>query len=186
MPTVHRSKPGRGRELPIHLTPTQADTFWLLVEESPSGCWDWNGHLFAEFGYGQYRLTRGRSVTALKAHRVSWTLLRGPIPQGMTIDHLCRNPRCVNPAHLECVSNKINILRGESPTALNAKKTHCAHGHEFTPTNIRWRHRGGKVIGRECRQCEKDKRKRTKAWRSGKHKPKQANTANLWPQDDDV
>lgn len=159
--SVDRSrKPGRGNELPIVLSSQQRDTFWHFVEEQPTGCWEWRGHLFSTFGYGQFRV----GYRNLKAHRISWTLTRGPIPNNVTLDHLCRNPKCVNPEHLEIASNKENILRGTSPTAINARKTHCKRGHEFTPDNLR-RQRADR---RECLQCYKDRRKAKRAWNSGR------------------
>lgn len=172
MPTVYRNrKPGRGAELPINLTPTQIDTFWLSVEEGPNGCWEWVSPNRVKFGYGRFHL----AGVQVMAHRVSWTILRGPIPQNQTLDHLCRNPRCVNPDHLEIVSNKENILRGNSPTAMNARKTHCKQGHEFTPENTRWYTKNnGKYHGRRCKECYRTRRSAKKAWRSGKHKPKAA------------
>jgi hypothetical protein len=94
------------------------------------------------------------------------TLVRGPIETGLTVDHLCRNRRCVNPDHLEIVTNKDNILRGLSFAAMNKAKTHCIHGHEFNEQNTRHRHNGT----RECLQCRREKRKRLKQWRSGQHR----------------
>lgn len=95
-----------------------------------TGCWDWTAsknHL----GYGQYWDGKRRA----KAHRFSYEALVGPIPEGLVIDHLCRNRGCVNPAHLEPVTQRRNVLRGEGMGAINARKTHCKHGHPFTPEN---------------------------------------------------
>jgi hypothetical protein len=80
---------------------------------------------------------------------VSYIAFVGSVGEGLELDHLCRNRSCVNPAHLEAISHKENILRGESFSSINAKRTHCKHGHEFTPENTyRWR---GKM--RTCRAC---------------------------------
>lgn len=164
MPENHRIKLARrGNEIPIYLTEAQQQHFWLHIEEAPSGCWEWAGHLI-DHGYGMYRVG---PRTKLRAHRIAWTLVNGPIANGLTLDHLCRNRLCVNPAHLEAVTNAENILRGASPTACNALKTHCPHGHEYTEENT-LRRRGK----RECWQCRKDKRKRLKKWGSGKHRPR--------------
>lgn len=92
-------------------------------------CWIWQGSL--SDGYGNFTINH----IQYPAHRVSYTLFIGEIPTGLTLDHLCRNRRCVNPAHMECVTNKVNALRGTSPPAQNARKTHCSKGHEFTPEN---------------------------------------------------
>jgi hypothetical protein len=76
-----------------------------------------------------------------------------PVPKGLTIDHLCRNRACVNPAHMEVVTNRVNIMRGDTPAARNAARTHCAHGHPFDESNTY--HRAGKKgqAGRDCRAC---------------------------------
>lgn len=90
-------------------------------------------------GYGMYNRTM--------AHRASYEIYKGPIPEGLEIDHLCRNRRCINPDHLEPVTRKENILRGESPTATNKRKTHCPNGHlyDFIRPNGE----------RECRSCHR-------------------------------
>jgi hypothetical protein len=140
----------RVNSVPIELNIVQANRFWSNVSGMGrvDTCWLWSGRVDG-FGYGHFK----NQKRSLKAHRVAWTLKRGPIPAGMTLDHLCRNPRCVNPMHLEIVTNKENILRGTSPTAVNALKTHCKRGHELTPENI-WTSRGK----RACKQCLWDKR----------------------------
>lgn len=146
MPENHPTKKGlwtrRGSEIRIDLSAAERERFWLFVEETETGCWEWIG--LRARGYGVYEM-RGRAV---RAHRVSWTICRGPIAEYLTLDHLCRNRACVNPMHLEAVSNKVNILRGESFSAENARKTHCPRGHEYTPENTMIRN--GK---RNCREC---------------------------------
>ena len=123
----------------------QEQRFWnKVVKEGPKDCWLWIGTITAN-GYGQVK-HNGRDIGA---HRAAYQILVGPIPDGLTIDHLCRNRRCVNPTHLEPVTTKENLRRGLSPTAINARKTHCIHGHEFTKDNTY--HRKG--IGRRCRTC---------------------------------
>jgi hypothetical protein len=82
-------------------------------------------------------------------------LLVGPIPEGLTIDHLCRVRHCVNPAHLEAVSERVNILRGNGAGARNARKTHCVKGHAFTPDNLYRDYQGY----RRCRRCHIDRQK---------------------------
>lgn len=113
-----------------------------------TGCWNWTAHTLS--GYGQ--------LDHRAAHRFSYEHHIGPIPDGLQIDHLCRNRRCVNPEHLEPVTQRENILRGEAPAAYLARQTHCKRGHEFTSDNIlagRWR---------RCKRCH---RERTKARRNG-------------------
>src|SRR5262249_43013716 len=98
-------------------------------------------------GYGGF-WQGGAGGTYHLAHRIAYSLLVRPLAQHEHLDHLCRNRACVNPAHLEPVSLKENVLRGIGITAINAKKTHCFAGHEFTSENTRvWR---GK---RHCRKC---------------------------------
>lgn len=117
-----------------------------------TGCWEWQGCRTPE-GYGQIAVD-GRICGT---HRIAWESYCGPIPNGLQVDHLCRNPRCCNPEHLEPVTLRENILRGESPAARNARKTHCKNGHEFTPENT-YQRKDGRG-GRECRTC------REVAWR---------------------
>jgi len=108
-----------------------------------ASCWEWAGTLNPK-GYGVLHLTAKRTDMA---HRIAYRLWRGEIADGLTIDHLCRNRRCVNPFHLEVVTNRINVLRGVGPTAQNARKTACIRGHELTP-------RGYAPWERRCRTCQ--------------------------------
>lgn len=112
------------------------------VTVKPSGCWLWNGSLTD--GYGSFYLD-GRNR---KAHIASYVIFVGSVPEGKVLDHLCRIRDCVNPEHLEPVTQQVNVLRGEGIAAVNARKTHCKNGHEFTPENIYW-FRGL----RYCRAC---------------------------------
>lgn len=100
--------------------------FWNRVNKT-DGCWLWIGSARGSQGllYGELRVN-GRTTAA---HRFAYESFVGPIPAGLTIDHLCRETLCVNPKHLEAVSMKVNILRGTSPTAKNAAKTLCKRGH---------------------------------------------------------
>ena len=103
-------------------------------------CWLWLGKP-KESGYGRFHFA-GRTEYA---HRASYRLFVGPIPAGLTLDHLCRTPLCVNPDHLEAVTMRENLLRGTGPSAANARKERCKHGHPFTHVNSR----GERV----CRTC---------------------------------
>jgi hypothetical protein len=120
--------------------------FWSKVSKDDDGCWRWTGHL-GRLGYGRFRVgTRTRPP-----HQVAYEMGVGPIPPGLELDHLCRNRSCVNPAHLEPVTRQENILRGTSPAALHALKTHCPQGHEFTEDNlVAWHLRRGSRICRTC------------------------------------
>lgn len=116
--------------------------FWSKVQISP-GCWEWRGAKNQK-GYGQINISRHM----VKVHRWAYEQANGPIPAGMQLDHLCRNPSCVNPSHVEPVTNQENALRGWVARGL---PTHCGKGHAFTPDNI-YITRQGK--GRACRSCQ--------------------------------
>lgn len=104
------------------------------VKYSEAGCWLWTGPT-NEKGYG-LTTVKGKTV---RVHRIAYELWKGPIPPGLQIDHLCRTRNCFNPEHLEAVTPRENVLRGESSAALRARKTHCVHGHPFDDTNTaRW------------------------------------------------
>lgn len=128
-----------------------------------SGCWIWTGCLNNK-GYGQFHHNKKTTYV----HRFVFEVLRFTIPDDLCIDHLCRVRCCVNPYHMEPVTNKENILRGESGHAINARKTHCYRGHEFTPANTYIR----KMGERECRKCHSEYQNRryhaAKAVQNGK------------------
>lgn len=135
-------------ELPAH--------FWTKVDkDGPNGCWLWTGSK-GTGGYGMYAWTRnpGEKRFSRGAHRLAYMALVGEIPDGLDIDHLCRVRHCVNPAHLEAVSTRTNLLRGNTFQAKNAAKTHCAHGHPFDLLNTRWSPRGQ----RRCIECDRTKK----------------------------
>lgn len=112
---------------------------------SPSGCWDWTANK-QRTGYGHITIDK----KACLAHRVMYEFLIGPIPDGLTLDHLCRNTSCVNPKHLEPVTLRENLLRGNGFGGVNARKTHCARGHEYSEANTRIRN----GTWRFCRACD--------------------------------
>ena len=129
------------------VTQTPEERFWAKVDKTaPGGCWQWSARLNAD-GYGHLNVD-GQKV---RAHRFAYEMLVGAIPEGLQLDHLCRNRGCVNPDHLEPVTNRENILRGETVPARNAAKTHCSKGHEFTPENTTMRANGW----RECKTCQR-------------------------------
>ena len=109
-------------------------------------CVEWTG-VIAGKGYGRIYVTRTRSVMA---HRAIYEGCFGKIPDGLVIDHLCRKPNCINPRHMEIVTNKENVLRGVGISAMNAKKTHCKRGHELSGKNLIPRANGARV----CRTCK--------------------------------
>lgn len=115
-----------------------------LVSPIPvTGCWMWMGSLSTKYGT-YYRLGRNYA-----AHRLVFLALGGAIPDGLVLHHKCRNCWCVNPDHLEPLSNKANVLAGTSPTAANGRKTHCYRGHPLSGDNLLRKNRSL----RECRTC---------------------------------
>lgn len=131
------------------------DRFWRKVDKSGpvpplrpdlGNCWVWTGSR-GKRGYASYRM--GKGAPNKRVHRISYELLVGEIPDEYVVDHLCKIRFCVNPDHLEAVSNRENILRSDSPSARNARKTHCIRGHEFSPSNTGIRNDGS----RYCKAC---------------------------------
>lgn len=115
--------------------------------DAASGCHVWTA--LRGRGYGRFYV-KGRTH---RAHRWWWEQSNGAVPDGMVLDHLCRNPACVNLAHLEVVTVRENTIRGVGFTAVNAKKTECLRGHPLSGDNLRLRR-----LGRECHQCRRDRR----------------------------
>jgi hypothetical protein len=138
------------------MTPKQVERFWSKVAAASNGCWLWTGSRYSN-GYGYFWLRRGRSALA---HRVAYELAAGPIDEGMELDHLCRVRHCVNPAHLEAVTHRVNDLRGVGVSAINAAKTHCPAGHPLSGDNL-YVARGK----RQCRTCRRRHAQRSDARR---------------------
>lgn len=127
--------------------------FWAKVNKTET-CWLWTASIQRN-GYGMFSIGgKKREV----AHRTAYKALIGEIPEGYQLDHLCRVRNCVNPEHLEPVTQRENIRRGDSPSAQNARKNECKHGHELTPENTYVLPADG---SRHCRECmrEKDRRR---------------------------
>lgn len=127
-----------------------SERFWAKVDRT-ADCWLWTASCQPS-GYGQFRVPGG----TLLAHRVAYELAVGPIPAGLHLDHLCRVRRCVNPAHLEPVTNQENARRGDSPQTVNANKTHCRHGHAYDAGNTYVRPDGR---GRGCLACRRSRQR---------------------------
>lgn len=120
------------------------------MDQRPSGCWPWLGFLNRD-GYGQFSIG-GRKH---QCHRIAYEVRFGPIPDGMQIDHVkargCSLRSCVNPDHLEVVTQTENLARGNGAPARNARKTHCSKGHRLDGENLYVRPNGR----RRCRTCDR-------------------------------
>jgi hypothetical protein len=131
-----------------HVTDSIEDRFWSKVDKSQD-CWVWLGATTRKVsGYGRFRFQQ----TMFVAHRLAYEFRYGQIQDGMVIDHLCKNTLCVNPDHMEVVDQKENVYRGDAPTAINARKTHCDRGHELIGDNV-WYHKDTGY--RLCKVCRK-------------------------------
>jgi hypothetical protein len=121
------------------------DRFWEKVEIAD--CWTWQACLVGG-GYGWFARKGDGSKLA---HRWTWETLVGPIPDGLDLDHLCRNRACVNPDHLEPVTRRENLLRGATRTAAAAAATHCPANHPYDEANTGYQNGGD----RYCRVCKR-------------------------------
>lgn len=134
--------------------------FLAKVEKLDSGCWKWLGGKYAN-GYGAFYMPYpdGKSRNGL-AHRAAYEIFRGKIPPSLVLDHTCKDRLCVNPDHLEPVTQKENLLRGAGVVGEHARATHCVKGHPLSGDNLRMR-RGW----RECIECTRVQgRKDSKAY----------------------
>lgn len=146
-----------GTPTPAHLSATirprrlSVETLREFIDVGD--CWTWKQN-FDSDGYGRVQ----RNGRGTRAHRAVFELLVGPIPEGLQLDHLCRNRPCVNPDHLEPVTCKENLRRSRLTQAtLNASKTYCVNGHPFSEANTYVKPNGHRL----CRECQ---RAANRAW----------------------
>lgn len=144
----------RRRERPtMKLDP--AVRFWRRVDRGDDrACWLWRGPR-SKTGYGSFWGDDGPQ----RVHVFAYELLVGPVPDGLELDHTCRNRQCVNPAHLEPVTHAENMAR-RAPFHPGHKVTHCPQGHEYTPENL--------IPNRRSRECKECGRERSREYRRRK------------------
>ena len=127
------------------------------MPEPNTGCWLWLGEI-TQNGYSRLKV-KDKNIAA---HRIAYELFKGPIPEGLVIDHLCRNRCCVNPQHLEAVTQQVNTLRGVSLQSQNAKKVFCVNGHPFSSENTTVN-----AKGRTCKACQREYTRKYRAKKEG-------------------
>lgn len=143
-----------------HPSKEDLDRFWSKVKKRRNGCWEWTS-IFKTGGYPYFTF----GFQAFRAHRLSYAWAHPDVDMtGLQIDHLCRNRACVNPEHLDLVTAKTNTWRSASIQALNARKTHCIHGHKFDEANtaLVWSVRD-QAYYRTCRACNRAKQAKHRA-----------------------
>ncbi len=152
-PSPHLRRPSNGPVVAFGIVPDRIREKY--TEDPETGCWIWTA-AHHQLGYG-VTFYDGRQQ---QVHRVLYMVLVGPIPDGLELDHLCRVPACVNPAHLEPVTHAENVRRGISPSAVRARSNECHQGHPLTGDNVYITPKGA----RSCRTCSR-RRDRVRGWR---------------------
>jgi hypothetical protein len=134
----------------IYVTTAQRERLFSRLAVDPGGCLLWTGSLNKD-GYGSIQVGSRTNGTyrKLAVYQVTYAMLVGPVPDGLELDHLCRVRRCAAPDHLEPVTHRVNLLRGDTVSAKAAAATHCSKGHEFDLINTYFTVKDG----RRCRRC---------------------------------
>jgi hypothetical protein len=133
---------------------TDTERFLSYVNKTDT-CWLWTRSINIQTGYGQF----SHHSRLVSAHRYSYELVKGEIPKGLELDHLCRIRHCVNPSHLEAVTRSVNMLRAMPYRKIKELSTHCPHGHPFDETNTLYKKTRNRTVGGEqytyrvCRKC---------------------------------
>lgn len=140
--------------------------FDRTIPEPNSGCWLWTGALCSG-GYAMLHKP-GTKRDVFRVHRLSYKLANGSIDDDLQVDHLCRIRSCINPDHLEAVTQTENVMRGIGFAAENSRKIFCDKGHEFTAENTRFYKRKDGGQGRRCRQCHRDHERQYRIARNDK------------------
>lgn len=143
----------REDDLKMELAKRRFDNSFTVDDD---GCFVWQGAVDRRDGYGRFYDGSGKTQTA---YGFAWKYYCGEVPSGMVLDHICRNRRCVNHTHLRVVTSSENVLIGVGVTAVNAAKTHCAHGHPLSGGNLYVRPNGE----RDCRECRLQASRRHRA-----------------------
>ena len=132
------------------------ERFWSKVHKT-NACWLWTAG--TNNGYGQFKID-GKTYYS---HRIAYEMCHGPIHEGLCIDHLCRVRHCVNPDHLEVVTHKENISRGNAPNIRNRRLGLCKNGHKISKENTVFRlsgPRAGEIA--QCKICDREKRRQAR------------------------
>lgn len=155
-----------GTKVETKITYELINRFMKYVKET-NNCWKWIGTNNWK-GYGRFSICKNNITAIGHSHRFSYMIFKGKIPKGMTVHHKCENKSCVNPEHLELMTEKENRELSGCWSAKNARKTHCKNGHEFTKENTYLHNRNGSMR-RYCKICRIEATKRCKL-----------NKENLW------